>query len=95
MRIFGRFREAWQNPRWRIVISALFLGAFCGTLEVTLPLNDLFVAARTKLRHEKASGDIVVVKIDDRTVEALGYNDVNPGLDAKLIEILMKNVYFA
>ncbi|MET1754796.1 EAL domain-containing protein [Novosphingobium sp. RD2P27] len=94
----SRLRAAWQNRRSRIVLSALLLGAFCGVLDVTMPLEDLFIAARTKLRYEKADGSIVVVKLDDRTLDALHDNDVSPGLDAKLIENLMQagatEVYF-
>jgi EAL domain-containing protein (putative c-di-GMP-specific phosphodiesterase class I) len=94
----ARLRAAWQNRRVRIVVSALLLGMFCGTLEVALPLEDLFVAARAKLRHEKADGSIVVIELDDRTLEALRDRDVSPALDAKLIDNLMragaKNVFF-
>ncbi|WP_184244417.1 EAL domain-containing protein [Novosphingobium chloroacetimidivorans] len=93
-----RLRHIWNNRRSRIVISALLLGAFCGVTNLTLPLEDLFIAARTKLRHEKASGRIVIVKIDDRSLEALHDNDVNPGLDARVVDNLMRagasEVYF-
>lgn len=96
--LIARLRAAWQNRRSRIVISALVLGALCGTLDLTLPLEDLFIAARTKLRDEKASGKIVIVKIDDRTLETLHDNDVNPGFDAQVVENLMnagaREVYF-
>jgi len=96
---FAQIREFWRNRRLRIVISALLIGAFCGTLQVTLPLEDLFIAARTKLRHEDASGRIVVVKIDDRTLEALHANDVSRGDDAQVIDRLMRagaqKVFFA
>lgn len=88
--LFDRLRVAWRNRRTRIVASALMLGAICGVLDVTLPLEDLFISARAKLRNEKADGSIVVVKLDDRTLEALGDNDVNPGLDARLIDNLMR-----
>lgn len=62
------------------------------------PLEDFFVAARTKLRHEKASGDIVVIEVDDRTLGALRDRDVSPAFDAKIIENIMragaKNIFF-
>jgi len=86
----ARLREAWRNRRSRIVISALMLGVLCGTLDITLPLEDLFIAARTKLRHETADGSIVIVKLDDRTLDEVHNNDVNPGLDAKVITALMQ-----
>lgn len=94
----ARLRAAWRNRRSRIVITALLLGAVCGAFEVTLPLEDLFIAARTKLRHEAADGSIVVVKLDDRTLQAVNGTDVDPGRDARLIDNLMragaKNVFF-
>jgi EAL domain-containing protein (putative c-di-GMP-specific phosphodiesterase class I)/CHASE2 domain-containing sensor protein len=96
--LLARLRLAWDNRRVRIVVSALLLGVFCGTLEVALPLEDLFVAARSKLRHEKADGSIVVLELDDRTLEGLRDRDVSPALDAKVIQNLMsagaKNVFF-
>lgn len=88
--IITRLRAAWRNRRSRIVITALVLGILSGVSQLTVPLEDLYIAARTKLRDVKASGSIVVVKIDDRSLTALHDNDVNPGLDAQLIERLMK-----
>lgn len=94
----SRLRNAWQNRRVRIVLSALLLGIFCGVSDAALPLEDLFVAARAKLRQERASGDIVVVALDDRTLEALQDRDVSPALDAQIIDNLMasgaKNIFF-
>ena len=85
-----RLVAAWRNRRTRIVASALLLGALCGTFEVTLPLEDLFIAARTKLRTVQPSGSIVVVTIDDRTLERLHANDVSRSSDALVIETLLK-----
>ncbi|WP_288486737.1 EAL domain-containing protein [uncultured Novosphingobium sp.] len=85
-----KMQEIWQNRRWRIALSALLLGVFFGTIGRALPLEDIFIAARTKLRYEKADGSIVVIKIDDKTLGEIHDNDVNPGLDARLIENLMK-----
>lgn len=93
----ARLRSLWRNRRSRIVLSALLIGAFCGMLDVALPLEDLFISARTKVRSEAADGAIVVVKLDDHSLEELHDNDVNPGLDAKLIDRLLgagaKEVY--
>jgi len=94
-----RLVAAWRNRRTRIVASALLLGALCGTFEVTLPLEDLFIAARTKLRTVQPSGSIVVVTIDDRTLERLHANDVGREDDAVVVERLIssgsKTIYFA
>jgi EAL domain-containing protein (putative c-di-GMP-specific phosphodiesterase class I)/CHASE2 domain-containing sensor protein len=94
-----RLAAAWRNRRTRIVASALLLGALCGTFEVTLPLEDLFIAARTKLRTVQPSGSIVVVTIDDRTLERLHANDVGREDDAVVVERLIssgsKTIYFA
>jgi EAL domain-containing protein (putative c-di-GMP-specific phosphodiesterase class I)/CHASE2 domain-containing sensor protein len=94
----ARLREVWRNRRVRIVVTALAIGLLCGVSELTLPLNDLFIAGRTKLQHEEADGSIVIVKLDDRSLAAIQDNDVNPGLDAQLIDTLMgagaKNVFF-
>jgi len=94
-----RLAAAWRNRRTRIVASALLLGALCGTFEVTLPLEDLFIAARTKLRTVQPSGSIVVVTIDDPTLERLHANDVSRANDAAVLERLFnagaKKVIFA
>ena len=92
-------RQAWANRRVRIVFFAVLIGIVCGTLQLTVPLEDAFIAARNKLRSEPASGSIVLVKIDDPTLESLHANDVSRGDDAKVIDVLMRNgaerVYFA
>lgn len=85
-----RLRNVWRAPRSRIVMTALLLGAFCGTLDVTMPLEDLFIAARTKLRYQVADHSVVIVKLDDRTLREVHNNDVDPGLDAKIIDTLMR-----
>lgn len=94
----ARLRASWSNLRTRIVISALLLGAIFGIFDVTLPLDDLYVSARAQLREEKADGSIVVVKLDDRTLQAIHDTDTNPGRDAKVITRLMEagaaDVYF-
>lgn len=94
----ARLRASWSNLRTRIVISALLLGAIFGIFDVTLPLDDLYVSARAQLREEKADGSIIVVKLDDPTLQAIHDTDTNPGRDAKLITRLMEagaaGVYF-
>jgi EAL domain-containing protein (putative c-di-GMP-specific phosphodiesterase class I) len=96
--VIVRLRSVWSNRRSRIVISALVLGAIFGAFDVTLPLDDLFISARAKLRDEPADGSIVVVKLDDKTLEAIHDTDVNPARDAQLIARLMEaganEVYF-
>lgn len=96
-RIAG-FRSLWGNARVRILAIATLVGVVTGVIALGQPLDDLFLGTRNLLMQRPASGKIVIVAIDDRTLNELGRTDVSRSMDAKLIDTVLtagaKRLYF-
>ena len=58
--------------RWKALILALFVGLAFGFVQIADPLERTLQVARNKLRSHPASGGIVLVGIDDRSVGEMG-----------------------
>jgi EAL domain-containing protein (putative c-di-GMP-specific phosphodiesterase class I)/CHASE2 domain-containing sensor protein len=67
---------------------ALFVGLAFGIVQIGEPLENVIQAARFKLRSHPASGSIVLVAIDDRSVSEIGNAPWNGGQLAGLVERL-------
>lgn len=88
------FQGSWAARRWRlldarlrILVWASLIAIVCGAIEGGEPLEDVIKGARDVIRTQPASGDIVVVGIDDRTFNAgLAYDRQ---ADAKLVDQLI------
>ena len=93
-RIAVRLRRAFQRrqggkrlgQRQRIVLWALLIGAVCGLIELPMPAEDAFKAARAELRLQPTPDDIVVVEIDDRTLNALQVDLPDRFQDAAMVD---------
>ena len=98
MRLKALWRAFKRKKRTRIVVSAAFIGIVAGVIELGLPVEDLFVHGRAVLRQYDAPQDIVVVALDDKTLQEVGQDDVPRTLDAKLIDTLtaqgVEHIYF-
>jgi EAL domain-containing protein (putative c-di-GMP-specific phosphodiesterase class I)/CHASE2 domain-containing sensor protein len=77
-----------SKPRLRILLWALAICVVLGLLEAGEPLDDMLKAARDTLRSRPASGEIVVVGVDDRTGERFGGFSFSRRIDAKLVDSL-------
>jgi len=77
-----------RHPRVKILLWATIVGAIFGVLGVGEPLEDILRSARNQIRLHPASGDIVVVGIDDKSVAALGRWPWPRATVAKLIDTL-------
>ncbi|GAO39092.1 hypothetical protein SCH01S_25_00720 [Sphingomonas changbaiensis NBRC 104936] len=77
-----------SKPRLRILFWALAICIVLGAIEAGEPLDDIFKAARDTLRNRPASGEIVVVGVDDRTGARYGGFSFSRRIDAKLIDSL-------
>ena len=64
-------REGNKNSRARILLWATIAALIFGGIEFGQPLDDLLRTMRNKPRQHAASGDVVVVGIDDRSLERL------------------------
>lgn len=82
------FRRLRGSRRVRIIVSAVLIGIFCGVTKLGLPLEDGIIAARTALRHNVADKEIVVVTIDDETLNELHSDDVSRENDAQVLHNL-------
>ncbi|MFD1611718.1 EAL domain-containing protein [Sphingomonas tabacisoli] len=77
-----------SRPRLRIVFWALLIGVIVGAIEGGEPLDDIFKAARDYARGRPASGDIVVVAVDDKTGDRYGGFAFSRTIDARLVDTL-------
>ncbi|MBA2919987.1 MULTISPECIES: EAL domain-containing protein [Sphingomonas] len=77
-----------SKPRLRILLWALAICIVLGAIEFGEPLDDTFKAARDILRSRPASGEIVVIGIDDRTGARYGGFSFSRRIDAKLVDKL-------
>ncbi len=87
-----------KNARFRIFAWAALLSLICGAIEFGQPLEDVIQACRDTLRAREASKDIVVVGIDDRSVQELGGLGFRRRIDGQAVDSLFalgaKRVFF-
>lgn len=77
----------------------MLIGLVIGFIDLALPLEDSFRAVRAAVRSQPAGQQIVVVAIDDRTLNALGADEPSRSADAHLLDQLFaqgaERVFFA
>lgn len=56
----------------RALLWAAVIAVLCGVFELGQPLENLLRATRNKIRQHPASGEVVVVGIDERSLEKIG-----------------------
>ncbi|MBU7580028.1 MAG: EAL domain-containing protein [Porphyrobacter sp.] len=61
-----------RRKRLKVALIAIAIGAISGVLEMPLPLEDMYSAARARLRVRPAPQDIVMVSVDHATLNELG-----------------------
>jgi len=77
-----------MHKRWRIAFLAIALAFLAGAVELTLPAEDAFRAARAAIRMHPADQEVLVVTVDDKSLNALGVNDPSRGDDARVLDLL-------
>ncbi|MCT2558143.1 EAL domain-containing protein [Tsuneonella sp. YG55] len=75
-----------ESARRRIAFWAIAIGLVSGTLDVPMPLEDIFRLGRDTVRLRPADGQTVLVMIDDRSLDELGTRDPLRGDDARLVD---------
>ncbi len=68
----SRPKAATEYPRRKIMLWVAIVGILFGLLDFGAPLEDALRIGRNNLRSQNGSGDIVLVAIDNRSVEELG-----------------------
>jgi diguanylate cyclase len=76
------------HPRLRIFFWAALIMTIFGAIEAGEPLEDVLKAGRDYVRSQPASGEIVVVGVDDRTGAHFGGFSYSRSIDAKLVDNL-------
>ena len=88
----------WASRRFRIAFYSLLAGVIAGFTSLLLPLEDVLVMSRAVVRSQSAPQTVVVVGIDDRTLNAIGANDVTREQEAVVLNRLFaagaKRVFF-
>lgn len=78
----------WASRRFRIAFYSILAGVIAGFTSLLLPLEDAAIMTRAMLRNQPAPQTVVVVGIDDRTLNALGAKDVKREQEAVVVRQL-------
>ena len=89
--LWAYLRKIWQKPRVRIVFWAALTGLLIGPTGIARPAEDMLRNVRLRLQEKAASGKIVMVLQDNKTLDGLGAIDVNRGDDAEVLSVLFSS----
>lgn len=78
-----------RAKRLKVAIMAVVFGLVSAAIELPLPAEDLYRAARAQLRMRPAPQDIVFIAIDNRTLNMLQAKETSRADDSRLIETLV------
>lgn len=90
--LWRRIRKLLGQPashgarRKRIAAWAIVFGILAALIELPMPAEDAFRAARAELRMHDAPSEIVIVAVDDRTLNALSVPMPSRRQDAELVD---------
>ena len=71
---------------WKALLIALTIGLVCGIGQVAEPVENMLQVARNKLRGHPASGQIILVAIDDRSASEIGTARLNGDQLASMVQ---------
>lgn len=74
-----------KRQPWRLLLWATLASLFCGLIGLSVPLEDQLRNARNGLHPVRASGDVVLVGVDDRSLSEVGRWPWSRGKQAELI----------
>ncbi|MFN3863874.1 MAG: EAL domain-containing protein [Erythrobacter sp.] len=78
-----------RRKRLKVAIFAILFGIFSAVIDLPLPLEDGFRAVRACLRLRPAPQDIVMIAIDDATLNELGMRQPTRREESELIDRLV------
>ncbi|MCB2047812.1 MAG: EAL domain-containing protein [Novosphingobium sp.] len=85
----GRIWPLWNSRRFRIGFYAILAGLIAGSQTLLLPVEDVAINLRSALRSQSAPQNIVVISVDDHTLNGVGARDVTHGQNAQVIRRLL------
>lgn len=77
-----------RDERRRIAGWAIAIGLVAGLIDLALPAEDAFRAVRAAVRMHAADQSVLVVTVDDRSLNALGANEPPRSVDARFLDRL-------
>jgi len=77
-----------RGKRIKVALLAILFGMVSGAIDLPLPAEDLYRAARAQLRLRPAPQDIAFIAIDDRTIAAFGGKMPSRMQDSEVIDRL-------
>lgn len=78
-----------RRKRIRVAVFAIIFGLVAAVIELPLPAEDFYRAVRAEVRSRPAPRDIVMIAIDDRTLNAFNRNMPSRADDSRLIDTLI------
>ena len=75
-----------QQRPWRLLLWATLVSLVCGAIGFTAVAEDMWRATRNNLSPQAASGDIVFVGIDDRSLSQIGKWPWDRAIQGRLVE---------
>lgn len=95
-----QLKEIWGglDPRRRMLVWALAIGLFAGWSDIGAPLDSGLWSVRNRLMKREASGEIVVVAVDDKSIAEVGQWPWPRAVYGKLVDKLRvanaEHIYF-
>lgn len=77
-----------MDKRRRIALWAIGIGLVAGAIDLPRPAEDAFRALRAAVKMQPADGEVLVVMLDDKSLNAIGAHEPSRGQDAQLLERL-------
>lgn len=82
-------RDLLHRKRLKVALMAILFGLVSAVIELPLPAEDFYKAARAQLRTRPAPQDIAFIAIDDKTLAAFNREYPNRAQDSQLIDTLI------
>lgn len=79
-----------RRKRVKIAVLAIVFGLISGSIDLPLPVEDLYRAARAQLRSRPAPQDIAFIAIDDRTLASFGGKVPGRAYDSRVVDTLFE-----
>ncbi len=77
------------DGRWKLLLWAMLISLVCGAIDFGEPIEKTMRNVRNTLRSQPASGDIVVVGIDDKSLAEVGQWPWPRRYHAKMLDTLL------
>jgi len=78
-----------RRKRIKVAVLAVLFGVVSAAIELPLPLEDVYRAARAELRSRPAPRDIAMIAIDDKTLGAFGRDMPSRADDSAVVDRLI------